>query len=77
MSAKLVPTSVDRGCYVVNVTDPYGCILGFLDGCILFVYVCIVYLNASSISQFHLVSSERVNSESESVWNCVVEVARF
>jgi hypothetical protein len=21
----------DRGCHVVSVTDPYGCILGFLD----------------------------------------------
>jgi hypothetical protein len=21
----------DRGCHMVNVTDPYGCILGFLD----------------------------------------------
>jgi hypothetical protein len=28
---KLVPTSADRGCHVVNVTDPYGRILGFLD----------------------------------------------
>jgi CBS-domain-containing membrane protein len=27
----LVPTFVDRGCHVVSVTDPYGCILGFLD----------------------------------------------
>jgi hypothetical protein len=24
LSAKLVPTSVDRGCHVVSVTDPYG-----------------------------------------------------
>jgi hypothetical protein len=31
LSAKLVPTFVDRGCHVVSVTDPYGCILGFLD----------------------------------------------
>jgi hypothetical protein len=31
LSAKLVPTSVDRGCHVVRVTDPYGRILGFLD----------------------------------------------
>jgi hypothetical protein len=31
LSATLVPTSVDRGCHVVNVTDPYGRILGFLD----------------------------------------------
>jgi hypothetical protein len=30
-SAKLVPTSADRGCHVVCVTDPYGRILGFLD----------------------------------------------
>jgi hypothetical protein len=31
LSAKLVPTFADRGCHVVNVTDPYGRILGFLD----------------------------------------------
>jgi hypothetical protein len=30
-SAKLVPTSADRGLHVVSVTNPYGCILGFLD----------------------------------------------
>jgi hypothetical protein len=29
--AKLVPTFADRGCHVVNVTNPYGRILGFLD----------------------------------------------
>jgi hypothetical protein len=29
--AKLVPSFADRGCHVVNVTDPYGRILGFLD----------------------------------------------
>jgi hypothetical protein len=31
LSAKLVPTFVDRGCHMVSVTDPYGRILGFLD----------------------------------------------
>jgi hypothetical protein len=31
LSAKLVPTSADRGCHVVSVTDPYGRILGLLD----------------------------------------------
>jgi hypothetical protein len=31
LSAKLVPTFADRGCHVVNVTDPYSYILGFLD----------------------------------------------
>jgi hypothetical protein len=31
LSAKLVPTFSDRGCSVVNVTDSYICILGFLD----------------------------------------------
>jgi hypothetical protein len=30
-TAKWLPTFVDRGCYVVNVADPYGRILGFLD----------------------------------------------
>jgi hypothetical protein len=31
LSAKLVPTFVDRGCHPVSMTDPYGRILGFLD----------------------------------------------
>jgi hypothetical protein len=31
LSAKLVPTFVDRERHVVSVTDPYGRILGFLD----------------------------------------------
>jgi hypothetical protein len=31
LSAKLVPTCADRGCYVVSVTEPYGRILGFLN----------------------------------------------
>jgi hypothetical protein len=31
MSAKLLPTFVNRGCCVVSTTDPYGRILGFLD----------------------------------------------
>jgi hypothetical protein len=31
LSTKLVPTFADRGCHVVSVTDPYGCILDFLD----------------------------------------------
>jgi hypothetical protein len=31
LSANLVPTLADRGCYVVSVMDPYGRILGFLD----------------------------------------------
>jgi hypothetical protein len=31
MSAKLVPTSADRGRHVVSVTDPFGRIIGFLD----------------------------------------------
>jgi hypothetical protein len=28
---KLVLTFADRVCHVVSVTDPYGCILGFLE----------------------------------------------
>jgi hypothetical protein len=36
LSAKLVPTFVDKGCHVVSVTDPYGRILGFLDR---FIYI--------------------------------------
>jgi hypothetical protein len=31
LSAKLLPTFADRGCHVVNVTDPYSRILGFID----------------------------------------------
>jgi hypothetical protein len=31
LSAKLVPTFADKGCRVVSATDPYGCILSFLD----------------------------------------------
>jgi hypothetical protein len=31
LSAKLVPTFMDRVCHVVSVTDPYGRNLGFLD----------------------------------------------
>jgi hypothetical protein len=31
LSAKLVPTFVNRGCHVVSVTGPYSRILGFLD----------------------------------------------
>jgi hypothetical protein len=31
LSAKLVSTFADRGCYIISVTDPYGRILGFLD----------------------------------------------
>jgi hypothetical protein len=31
LSAKWLPTFADRGCNVVSATDPYGCILGFLE----------------------------------------------
>jgi hypothetical protein len=31
LSAKLLPTFTVRGCHVVSVTDPCGCILGFID----------------------------------------------
>jgi hypothetical protein len=31
LSAKWLPTSADRGCHMVSVTDPYGRILDFLD----------------------------------------------
>jgi hypothetical protein len=31
LSATLVPTFANWGCHVVSVTDPYGCILRFLD----------------------------------------------
>jgi hypothetical protein len=31
LSAKLVSTSVEKGCHMVSLTHPYGRILGFLD----------------------------------------------
>jgi hypothetical protein len=31
LSAKLVPAFCGYRCHVVSVTDPYGCILGFLN----------------------------------------------
>jgi hypothetical protein len=31
LSAKLLPNFADKRCHVVNVTDIYGCILGFID----------------------------------------------
>jgi hypothetical protein len=31
LSTKVVPTFTDRRCHVAGVTDPYGCILDFLD----------------------------------------------
>jgi hypothetical protein len=31
LSAKLAPTFADRGCHVASMTDPYDCILGFID----------------------------------------------
>jgi hypothetical protein len=31
LSAKLIPTFMDRECHVVSLTDPYGRILDFLD----------------------------------------------
>jgi hypothetical protein len=30
LSAKVVSTFAERGCHVASVTDPYGCVLGFL-----------------------------------------------
>jgi hypothetical protein len=30
-SAKLAPIFVDRECHMVSTTDPYSCIIGFLD----------------------------------------------
>jgi hypothetical protein len=38
LSAKLVPTSADKGCHVVSVTDPNGRILGLLDRFFFFKY---------------------------------------
>jgi hypothetical protein len=31
LSVRLMPTFVDKGCYVVSATDTHGCILGLLD----------------------------------------------
>jgi hypothetical protein len=39
LSANLVPTSADRGCHLVNVTDPYCRILGFLERSCYFFYI--------------------------------------
>jgi hypothetical protein len=33
LSGKLVPTFADRGCRVVNGTDPHSRILSFIDRC--------------------------------------------
>jgi hypothetical protein len=39
LSGKLVPTFyVDRGGYVVSVTNPYSCILSFLDWSLYFFF---------------------------------------
>jgi hypothetical protein len=38
LSAKLVPTSDDRECHTVSVTDPYGRNLRFLDRCRYFLF---------------------------------------
>jgi hypothetical protein len=39
MSAKLVPTSADRGCDAISLTDTYGRILGFLDRITSYIYL--------------------------------------
>jgi hypothetical protein len=46
LSAKLVPTFADRGCHVVSVTNPYGCILGFLDRSLYFFFQVAPQLNS-------------------------------
>jgi hypothetical protein len=38
LSAKLVTTFADRGCYVVSVADPHGRILVFLDRSLYFFF---------------------------------------
>jgi hypothetical protein len=44
LSAKLVPTFVDRGCHMVSATDLYGYILFFLDRSRYF-----IFQNSSSV----------------------------
>jgi hypothetical protein len=46
LSAKLVLTFADRGCYVVSVTDPYVRILGFLDRSRYFLFQVAPQLNS-------------------------------
>jgi hypothetical protein len=57
MSAKLVPTSADRECHVLSVTDPYGRILEFLDRtcCVNPIdntHLCILNLNNKNIKRY-------------------------
>jgi hypothetical protein len=49
MTAKLVPTSANRGCRVVSATDPHDRILGFLDR----KYHSIAYLKAFLLYKLH------------------------
>jgi hypothetical protein len=35
----LVPTFAERGCNVVSVTNPYGCILSFLDRALIIIII--------------------------------------
>jgi hypothetical protein len=50
LSAKLVPTFDDRRCHVVSVTDPCGCILGFLKR-----VVFTAFTNLSSARNFAII----------------------
>jgi hypothetical protein len=61
LSAKLVPTFAERGCHVVSMTDPYSCILGFLDQKQSFTYdmffigrKSLIRLFRASVSLFHV-----------------------
>jgi hypothetical protein len=45
-SAKLVPTFLDRGCHVVNATDPEGHILAFLGQSRYFFFQVVPQLNS-------------------------------
>jgi hypothetical protein len=55
LSAKLLPTFVDRGCHVVSVTDPYSRTLGFLD--LQSVIKCNILLNRTR-RQFMVLTAE-------------------
>jgi hypothetical protein len=60
LSAKLMPTSADRGCHVVSVTDPYGRILGFLDwSCYFFFQVASQFYSLSWVDPVYSFHTEK------------------
>jgi hypothetical protein len=60
LSAKLVPTFADRARHVVSVTDPQGCILGFLDRSRNFLFQVAPQLYSKAPFQTHCFSENPV-----------------